>query len=135
MQSDVIEPTQPAILIAEDKVCVRRLIRLSLLQARYMILEAGDGVQALSIVRSYRGPIALAILDLIMPHAGGMDVASQLAIDRPATAILYISGFAESVAAQSIAQVKPWSFLQKPFTPSELVDRVSRILGSRQTAG
>ena len=82
----------------------------------------------MSVMLSFPGDIRLVVLDIIMPGVNGLDFANQLAIDRPQTKILYISGYTESVAVDSISRRMPHAVLPKPFTGHQLVERVREIL-------
>ena len=117
-----------AVLIVEDEEPVRRFLYGSLTQAGYTVLQATGGLEAMSVMLSYPEDIALVIVDIVMPGVSGLDFANQLAIDRPQTKILYISGYTESVALSSIARRMPQAVLPKPFTSRQLVKRVREIL-------
>ena len=121
-------PSPPAILIVDDDAAVRRFIELIVSQQGWRALPAGGGVEALSLMLQYDGPIPLAIVDLVMPTVGGLDFANQLRINRPATTILYISGRGGSIEAESLRQEAPQTVLQKPFTATELLDRIGALL-------
>ena len=95
----------------------------------YVTLEAANTSQAEAVVRSYPGEVWLAILDLVMPGGSGLDFANQLDIERPGTKVLYVSGFADSVACESIGRGQPNAVLMKPFTGRQLLARVQEILG------
>src|ERR1017187_10021536 len=58
-----------------------------------------------------------------------IDAVCQLDIERPGTKVLYISGFADSVASESIGRGQPNAVLMKPFTGRQLLARVQEILG------
>ena len=117
-----------AILIVEDEEATRRFLRTALTRAGYTVLQAGGGLEAMSVMLSFPGDIRLVVLDIIMPGVNGLDFANQLAIDRPQTKILYISGYTESVAVDSISRRMPHAVLPKPFTGYQLVERVREIL-------
>ena len=118
-----------AILIVEDEAPIRHLIRKTLMRGGYVTLEAANTSQAEAVVRSYPGKVWLAILDLVMPGGSGLDFANQLDIERPGTKVLYISGFADSVASESIGLGQPNAVLMKPFTARQLLARVQELLG------
>jgi two-component system, cell cycle sensor histidine kinase and response regulator CckA len=118
----------PAILIVADKLAVRRLIRIALAKAVLPTLEARTAKQGLQILGSHPDEIAVVITDLEMPHMGGLDLANEIGALRPAIKILYISGYAESVAAQSMAHTNPTAVLLKPFTGTQIVARVLELL-------
>ena len=119
--------TSPAILIVEDDPGVRRLLEVTLRKAGWQTLAAANGSEGLTAALGYEGPIPLAILDLVMPEVGGLDLANQLAVDRPATRILYISG-GDNVAFDSILSRAPEIMLQKPFSGRRLLATIRRIL-------
>jgi two-component system cell cycle sensor histidine kinase/response regulator CckA len=120
----------PAILIVDDRADVRRFIRTTLVKAGYVALEASTTTQASSIMGSYAGEVQLVILDIVIPGGSGLDFANQLDVDRPGTKILYISGFVDSVAVESISRRQPDAILSKPFTGSQLLARVRDLAGS-----
>ena len=127
--SRIIKAVQPAtILIVEDQEPIRRFVGCALSKAGYVTLEAGTGHHAVAIINEHVGPIALVILDIIMPGLGGLDVANELARRRPETQVLYISGRIDSIAVQSIASFRPAALLPKPFTAHEVVERVRQVL-------
>jgi DNA-binding response OmpR family regulator len=117
----------PAILIVEDDPGVRRIIQRSLQKAGWATLVAAGGNEGLAMATKYDGSIPLAILDIVMPHVGGLDLANQLAVDLPATKILYISGV-DSIAMDSIRRRAPDNLLKKPFSVKELLHSISKIL-------
>jgi CheY-like chemotaxis protein len=128
MGTPLVDP--PVILIIEDEPSIRRLIRRVLANNGYGTLEAANGEQGLEFAKNYAGEIPLAILDIVMPRLGGLDVANQLHIDRPATKLLYISGFLDSVAMESITRESPDSVLAKPFTSKRLLQQVRKLLAA-----
>jgi two-component system, cell cycle sensor histidine kinase and response regulator CckA len=121
-------PAPPAILIVEDDPGVRRILDVALRKAGWPTLVAGGGSEGIEAALKYDGPIPLAIVDLVMPHVGGLDMANQLLVDRPATKVLYISGV-NSVAMDSIRRRTPELMLQKPFSVKELLETIRKILG------
>ena len=116
------------ILLVEQDASVRRLIRLVLEEKGLTVLEASGGLEAIALMLSHEGELALAIVEITMPGVSGLDFAAQLGIDRPKTQILYLSASPGSVAADSISLRKPESILSMPFSASELVTRVWRLL-------
>jgi CheY-like chemotaxis protein len=122
--SGAIELTAAAVLVIDDEEIVRKLIRKPLAAAGYTVLAASGSAEALSLSRAYAGDIALAAVDLVLNASNGLDVANEIAIDRPRTPILYISGLTKSIAAACIAGSVPQAFLAKPFTREQLLARV-----------
>src|SRR5262249_10350811 len=111
-------PSPPAILIVEDDPGVRRIIHVALRKAGYSTVVAAGGNEGLAAALQYAAPIPLAILPLVMPHMGGLDLANDLASPLPATKILYISGVV-SIAMDSIERRAPDILLKKPFSTKD----------------
>jgi two-component system cell cycle sensor histidine kinase/response regulator CckA len=64
-----------------------------------------------------------------MPGLSGHELVQQLQATRPATKVLYLSGYAEDAVATPLAE-SPKAFLQKPFTLQNLSRKVREVLGS-----
>jgi YesN/AraC family two-component response regulator len=93
------------------------------------VLEAAHGIDALSVAAAHGGRIDLLLTDIVMPYMNGRDLAVQMAVLRPATKVLFVSGYTDHVAArQELAAGAP--FLQKPFTPDALARKIRSVLDS-----
>ena len=114
------------VLVVEDEPAIRRMIDKALSGGGYTVLQASNGLDAETLIEAHTN-IRLVILDIVMPGGNGLDFANYLHTQRPGTEILYISGFADSIAVDSIARRKPMAMLTKPFTPSQLLDRVRKL--------
>lgn len=116
------------VLVAEDEPQVRRLAERALRNAGYRVLSAPDGAQALALSRDTPGQIDLLVTDIVMPGMGGPELATAFLADRPGARVLFTSGYTEDVVARQGLAVAGPAFLPKPFTPSELTDRVRDLL-------
>jgi PAS domain S-box-containing protein len=122
------------ILLAEDEAVVRDLVQEILEQAGYTVLAACDGREALRLSKQHPGEIDLMVTDVVMPGLSGRDVAERLWLSRPDTKVLYMSGYTD-VTVFDPGVLDPGSeFLQKPFSSSELAQKVREILDSRRAA-
>jgi CheY-like chemotaxis protein len=115
------------ILLVEDNPEVRRAARRFLNGYGYQVIEAADGDAALRLCRG-EGPLDLIITDVVMPGTGGRELVARLAALRPATPVLYISGYADSSALGGAIVPPAVGLLHKPFTAEALVGRVRDIL-------
>ncbi|MBI5879516.1 MAG: response regulator [Chloroflexi bacterium] len=115
------------ILLVEDEPAVRRLACDVLRMQGYNVLEASEQ-EALELGREYAGPIHLLLADVVMPTMNGRDLAQQLEQWRPSMKVLYVSGYADDVITRHGIALPNTEFLQKPFTPSTLSDKVRRVL-------
>jgi len=118
------------VLVIDDQDAVRRLIGRTLTRLGFRVLEANGGTEALALFKASVDPIHLAIIDMVMPQMGGLDVAAELQRLDPGLRVLYISGAVESIAIESVQHRSPEQVLQKPFTERRLMEKVSGILGA-----
>lgn len=96
----------------------------------YTVLEALTGGEALRICREHTGTIDLMVTDVVMPEMSGREVADRLRKLRPATKILYMSGFTDDAILLHGVLSAEDAFLQKPFTSSALASKVRGALDS-----
>jgi signal transduction histidine kinase len=119
-------PQAATVLIAEDEALVRGVVVRVLGGAGYTVIQAQNGAQALEMVRAHQTPIDLVITDVVMARMGGLDLAKQLSVERPGLPVLLISGYNREEMLDDPAHTI--GFLRKPFTPSELLEKVASLL-------
>jgi CheY-like chemotaxis protein len=116
------------ILVVEDDTSVRRYLQMALRIQGYAILEADGSEKALQISDSHAGDIHLLISDVNMPGMNGMQLAELLGARRPGIKVLLLSGYPEEDIREYGIKANT-AFLQKPFTPTELTDKMHELLG------
>jgi len=116
------------VLVVEDAAGVRAMVCAALISHGYTVLEASQGNEALSLCERHAGVIDLVVTDLVMPGMSGRQLASQLATLRPEAKLLYMSGYTNDVAIRHGLVTSSLSYLQKPFTPSALAQKVRQVL-------
>jgi PAS domain S-box-containing protein len=128
-------PAEPAaqggsetILLVEDEPAVRGLAREVLEGRGYTVLEAHDPVDARRICQRHGGAIDLLLTDVVMPQMSGRLLAEALAALRPAMRVLFMSGYTDDTLGTHGVLDADVAFLQKPFTPEILAQRVRGIL-------
>ena len=94
----------------------------------YNVLEARHGREALGIATQFDGPIHLLFTDLVMPEMDGRQLAESVAAHCPGVSVLYMSGYSERSFVESGVLEKGRAYLQKPSSPSELLQRVRELL-------
>lgn len=125
------------VLLVEDNELVRDTLKTMLASNGFVTVDVGTAELGLAEFEA-NPAIALAILDMILPGDSGLDLAAELERRRPGFRILYISGFCESIAMESIARLAPELVLFKPFGEAMLIQRVTALLKagpSRAIAG
>jgi CheY-like chemotaxis protein/PAS domain-containing protein len=132
-------PPGPAILLVEDEDGIRALIEKALTRAGYQVFSAPWAEEALSLAQQLDKPADLLISDIVMPGAGGREVAEQLRARWPALRVLFISGHHDDpILQQQILSGRAAGvtlLLRKPFTLNELLSSVETLLGRRRAAG
>src|SRR6185295_17350373 len=116
------------VLLVEDQDELRGLLRESLQGRGYRVLEAKNGFDALSVAEIYGGRIHVAVTDIVMPMMSGRALAQNLFQARPETPILFMSGYPHDAANPREAVSPDVDFLQKPFEPAKLADKIRELL-------
>ena len=116
------------ILVVEDDIVVRELIRKTLVVEGYQILEAGNGAEALGVLAQRAKPVDLVLTDVVMPEMGGRSLADHLETLRPELKILFMSGYPSTMIASHGVLNPGVSFLGKPFSPGVLKNKVREML-------
>jgi two-component system, cell cycle sensor histidine kinase and response regulator CckA len=109
------------ILLVEDEVPLRSMMKRSLEHAGYRVLEAGRLAEALDCFTRAAQPIGLVLTDVVMPGGSGLDLARQVAGLRPGVPVLFTSGYTEGDIQRKALLPPEAAFLQKPVTPDTLV--------------
>jgi len=135
--SEENSPVTPAgsetVLVVEDEGGVRELACQFLRVKGYRVLEAGGGLEALAVSRSHPGAIHLLLSDVVMPRMSGGELAVQLLATRPDLRVAFMSGYSEFSRGDLGKEFPDAPMLQKPFSPTSLVDIVRQALARPQT--
>jgi len=119
------------LLVVEDEDGVRDLVRDILQAAGYTVLEARHGAEALEVSERHVGPIDLLLTDVVMPEMSGRELSQRLAILRPATKVLFMSGYTANAVVHHGVLDPDTEFLPKPITAAVLTRKVREILDVR----
>jgi two-component system cell cycle sensor histidine kinase/response regulator CckA len=112
------------ILLVEDEHAVRELCKQMLLSLGYQVLEATDGLDAMSVAAHHRGPIRMLLTDVLLPRMKGPQVAEQLKRLRPDLRVLFMSGHVgDDGLLESLSPL-----LNKPFSAAALAEKVREVL-------
>jgi CheY-like chemotaxis protein len=115
------------VLVVEDEDAVRSLVVRVLRTKGYTVIDAADGEAALRLAREFDDRIDLLISDIVMPRLNGRELVRRLALARPETRVLLMSGYDDAGAPQA-AMAAGTAFMGKPFTPEELARTVRSVL-------
>lgn len=126
------EPEAPpaTVLVVEDEEEVRALARDVLELSGCTVLEARDVDDAVRLAETHAGPIHLLVTDVMMPGASGPELARRLRAHRPDLRVLCMSGYPERDDRPAEPAARWTAWLQKPFTPDQLMRQVRACLTS-----
>jgi PAS domain S-box-containing protein len=116
------------VLVAEDEDGVRRVILTVLRKEGFDVIEARDGAHALAAVAAAREPIDLLVTDVVMPGMSGRELAERLRGEMPDLPVLFVSGYTEDEVIRGGVSGSNTDFLEKPFRPAILLQRVAQLL-------
>jgi two-component system, cell cycle sensor histidine kinase and response regulator CckA len=109
------------VLVVDDQDAVRDVIGLALESAGYTVVATGSPLEAIELARANRD-IELLVTDVVMPHMDAFELTARISAERPDMLVLFTSGYTDAAAEGP--------FLEKPFTPAELIAKVGGILAS-----
>ena len=119
------------ILLVEDEPPVREVARRALERAGYFVLTATGATDALRICDKPGLRIDLLLTDVVMPQMNGRELAERVRRLRPATKILFMSGYTDDAILRHGVLDEGVPFLQKPITPASLSRKVRETLDGR----
>jgi CheY-like chemotaxis protein len=121
--------SRPFVLIVDDDEVIRSLLRLTLPDEGYDLVEAGDGEQALQISGA-RQP-ALVLLDWRMPGLSGAEVLGALKQTHPDVPVIVLTAEPEANVRAQAESLGADVFISKPFSPLQLLATVEKLLPDR----
>lgn len=123
------------ILVVDDVGVVRKVAFRLLSDAGYRVFEAASAAEALEVLATARQPIDLAVVDVIMPDVSGVDLVRLIHEEWPAVRILFMSAHPAEILVREGLDHPGVYFLAKPFTRTELMEKVEIVLRSRKHDG
>jgi two-component system cell cycle sensor histidine kinase/response regulator CckA len=121
------------ILVVEDDPSVRSLVELTLKKARYRVVAAANGDEALSLAGAADPPFDLLLTDVVMRGMNGRELADELRRRQPDLPVIFMSGHTEDSVVRRGVLNHEVTLLQKPFTAEELMGCIHQALSERMT--
>ncbi len=119
------------VLLVDDEASVRNLAAATLVRNGYHVHACAEGVEALGIARDPAVSLDLLVTDVVLPGMDGWNLAAQVAMLRPGIGALFMSGFADHAIVQDGLMRREIELLAKPFSSSDLLAAVRRVLDRR----
>ncbi len=119
------------ILYAEDDVMMQKIVVQALIRLGYEVTTVDDGQEAIDTIKTEE--FDLIILDLFMPKKSGFEVVEVLRDElNNSTQVLIISRNNLDETIQMAYTAGANDFIVKPFTPEELVVKITRLLTKKR---
>ncbi|HEX9829521.1 MAG TPA: PAS domain S-box protein, partial [Bacteroidota bacterium] len=116
------------ILLVEDEDMLRELATIVLQMKGYTVLTARDGDEGLNVFQQHRNTIALVLSDMGLPKLGGYDMFKEMKKLNPGLRAVLASGYIEPGVKSDIFNAGVIDFIQKPFKPAVLLNKIRRAL-------
>ncbi len=116
------------ILVAEDDDDVRTLATTVLQAAGYRVLAAADGDEAIRLMGEKAGDVALAVIDVVMPGKGGLEVRDAIRSSGNRIPIVFSTGYAPAAERNRSPSMAEDPVLLKPYQPADLLRTVRHLL-------
>lgn len=120
------------ILIIEDEEMVMTLGKVMLEKMGHKVLTAGNGKEALDILKTFNGVIDVVLLDMGLPDIRGKELYPMLMAIRPKLKVIIFSGYSIDGPAREVLNAGANAFIQKPFVYSDLFKKVNEMMDRRQ---
>ncbi len=116
------------ILLVEDEPALLRFATRSLESLGYTVLAAPGPDAAINLARVHHGPVHVLVTDVVMPGMNGRKLADRLLASDPNLKCLFMSGYTDGIIGRGGVLEEHVHFLQKPFSPKALADKVREVL-------
>ena len=116
------------VLVVEDEESVREMTILILKEQGYKVYEAKSAEEAYALCQSMKMDLDLLVSDVILPHMNGPELAELLKKVCPQLKIVFMSAYTENSIVLRKVFKKGMPYLQKPFRPYELAQKVRQVL-------
>ena len=123
------------ILLVDDEQALLSLVEDILKDEGYTVLPALSGAEGLEAGRRHPGKIDLLLTDIVMPGMSGGKLFKQLQLMQPGIRVLYMSGYTKYTVVGHGALESVDSFIWKPFSPAQLLQKVREVLDAPDDTG
>ncbi len=114
--------------MVEDEEIVLKLATRVLRENGYVVYEATNAKEALDIYDREKGKFNLVFTDVVMPGENGLQLVDKLLSRNPKLRVLFSSGYSDDQSHRDIIIERGFQFLQKPYTPSELLQIIKEVI-------
>ena len=126
--------TQGKILVIDDELEVREVLRIHLESAKYNVIEASDGEEGIILMKSGANllQVGMIICDIRMPKVNGIEAIDYLKQNAPSIPIIVVTGYPDSELAVSLLKKGVRDYMVKPIEREKLLAKVAEVLAAPQ---
>lgn len=117
------------VLVVEDELGIRQVIKDYLMMEGFEVLEAQNGKEAIGIIE--KETFDLAILDVMLPYVDGWTLCRKVK-EKSDIPVLFLTARGEEYDELMGFELGADDYIKKPFSPAVLLVRVKRLLGKEQ---
>jgi two-component system, cell cycle sensor histidine kinase and response regulator CckA len=116
------------VLVVEDNASLLTVVQRTLESYDYRVLTASTATEAMRISQSTGQEIDVLVTDLVLPYMNGKALAQAIRAYQPGLRVLYMSGYPAAVLSERTLIADDDPYIQKPFTPQTLAERIRQTL-------
>jgi PAS domain S-box-containing protein len=116
------------IMLADDDHLVRTVMTEVLESLGYRVLQAKDGEEAMTVFTANQQEIAVALLDVVMPHCGGMSLAKHIRAMNPDLPVIFLTGYDKDQVLNGKAPLPNSDVLTKPANFDALSHKIQQLI-------
>lgn len=116
------------VLLVEDEITLRDLLKTILEESGLNIITAADGVEAVEIFKAHKDEIGVVLSDLGLPRLGGWEAFLKMREINPELKGILASGYFNQKVKDEILKSGAENFIQKPYNPPEIIAMIRRMI-------
>lgn len=120
------------LLVVEDSEEMLNVLSRSLAAEGYDVIWARNGMDTLKLLTREDGPIALMVVDVVLPGMSGPELVEQVTRQHPGADAIYVSAFDADTVREHGVDPDTMPFLPKPCDPEALIGKVREVLGEKR---
>jgi len=128
LEQEFLEGDGELILLADDEMIVRETMTEVLESLGYRVLPCKDGLEAMEVFRVHQQEIDLALLDIVMPHSGGVKLAEHIRAINPDMPVIFLTGYDKNRVLDTDEQIPNSEALIKPVNFGVLSQNIRTLL-------
>lgn len=127
------QPYLGGVLVIDDELDIRKVVRLSLEKQGYYVVEAEDGQQAINRLNEGEHPMVIDVIitDIRMPNINGIEAMDYFQREYPSIPLIVLTGFPDLDLAMQLMKQGIADYLVKPVDREKLSAAVANAIGSR----